>query len=148
MPRPCLYSHTHLCCLIVVCGNTDVTQQPERMQYPGMFAHKFISVHRCYTPLFLYAYLYISEYTHITHIPICTHTHVHRDHIHVCTQTIDTHIHTDHTIHICTYIHGQTDHTYSNLHIRYPLSHYTQIIHTHICTQTVHSHICNISQNS
>lgn len=112
MPGSQLYSCAHLCWPIVVCWNTGATQQPERAQYLGLFAHvsictqiphTFICMHSC-TYLHTHKpYTFLSAHTHKhKHALICvctdhTCSYLHTDHIHICTQTTDTHIHTDHT---------------------------------------------------
>lgn len=129
MPGPWLYSCTHLCYLIIVCGNTGVTQQPERMPYPGyvctvhifiQIPHTFISicilVHICLHIDHTHSYLYTHTYTLIYACTYYTCSYLYIDHTHAYIQTMDTHIH--------------TSHTFTSAHIFMGI----QTIHTHICT--------------
>lgn len=157
MPGPQLHSCTHLCCLIVECWNTGATQQPERVQYLGLFAH----VHICTQIPNTFTYRHactLSAYTQIIHIPICTHTLIcmHRPHMLLSAHRSHTCLHTNHT-----HSYAHRSHTFTSAHTlwayrayiltsayRSPTFMSTQrlytliSVHTPFCTKTIHIHIC------
>lgn len=110
----------------------------------------FLSVHRYRTHLYVCIPVHICIHTNHTHSYLHTHTNT-NTHSYVCAQT--THapmctqityisVHKPQTliftqithIHICTYIYGDTDRTYSHRHIDHPLSClYTDHRHPYLC---------------
>ena len=159
MPGPHLYSCTHLCWLIVVCWNTGATQQPERAQCLGLFAHVHICTQIPHTVTCMHTCTYLHTHKSYTFLSACTHTHIcvctdhtcsylHTDHIHVCTQT--THTHLTRRSHIFTSAHtlmgiqaiiltsAYRPPTFMSAHKSYTLI----SVHTPFCTQTICIHIC------